>query len=57
MGCAAAMNGFRVANDYAASHPGKLALMVCVVISVHTTFDDNVNDAILHAIRLAARRP
>jgi len=51
MGCAAAMNGFRVANDYAASHPGKLALMVCVEISsVHTTFDDNVNDAILHAI-------
>ena len=45
------MNGFRVANDYAASHPGKLALMVCVEISsVHTTFDDNVNDAILHAI-------
>ena len=40
-----------VANDYAASHPGKLALMVCVEISsVHTTFDDNVNDAILHAI-------
>ena len=51
MGCAAAMNGFRVANDYAVSHPGKLALMVCVEISsVHTTFDDNVNDAILHAI-------
>ncbi|KAJ1460177.1 type III polyketide synthase [Pelagophyceae sp. CCMP2097] len=51
MGCAAAMNGFRVANDYAVSHPGKMALMVCVEISsVHTTFDDNVNDAILHAI-------
>lgn len=51
MGCAAAMNGFRVANDYAASHPGKMALMCCVEISsVHTTFDDNVNDAILHAI-------
>ncbi|KAH8071084.1 naringenin-chalcone synthase [Aureococcus anophagefferens] len=51
MGCAAAMNGFRVANDFAMSHPGKMALMVCVEISsVHTTFDDNVNDAILHAI-------
>jgi alpha-pyrone synthase len=51
MGCAAAMNGFRVADDYVVSHPGKMALMVCVEISsVHTTFDDNVNDAILHAI-------
>uniref|UniRef100_A0A7S3NPW3 Chalcone synthase n=1 Tax=Aureoumbra lagunensis TaxID=44058 RepID=A0A7S3NPW3_9STRA len=51
MGCAAAMNGFRVANDYAVANPGKLALMCCVEISsVHTTFDDNVNDAILHAI-------
>jgi alpha-pyrone synthase len=51
MGCAAAMNGFRVANDYAVSHPGKMALLCCVEISsVHTTFDDNVNDAILHAI-------
>lgn len=51
MGCAAAMNGFRVANDYAVANPGKMALMCCVEISsVHTTFDDNVNDAILHAI-------
>jgi alpha-pyrone synthase len=51
MGCAAAMNGFRVANDYAMSHPGKAALLCCVEISsVHTTFDDNINDAILHAI-------
>ncbi|KAH8050492.1 naringenin-chalcone synthase [Aureococcus anophagefferens] len=33
MGCAAAMNGFRVANDFAMSHPGKMALMVCVEIS------------------------
>merc|ERR1719316_2129566 len=34
-----------------AEETGKLALMVCVEISsVHTTFDDNVNDAILHAI-------
>merc|ERR1719164_315309 len=51
MGCAAAMNGFRVCNDYAMSHPGKASLLCCVEISsVHTTFDDNINDAILHAI-------
>ena len=51
MGCAAAMNGYRVAMDYVKAHPNKLAMMVCVEISsVHTTFKDNVNDAILHAI-------
>jgi alpha-pyrone synthase len=52
MGCAAAMNGFRVANDYVRSRDGtKKALLVCVEISsVHTTFEDNVNDSILHAI-------
>ncbi len=51
MGCAAAMNGYRIALDYVNSHPGKLALMVCVEISsVHTTFKDSINDAILHAI-------
>jgi alpha-pyrone synthase len=51
MGCAAAMNGFRIANDFVKANPGKYALMLCVEISsVHTTFDDNVNDAILHAI-------
>mmetsp|Transcript_22290 Transcript_22290/g.71846 ORF Transcript_22290/g.71846 Transcript_22290/m.71846 type:complete len:434 (+) Transcript_22290:70-1371(+) len=51
MGCAAAINGFRVANDFAVAHPGELALLCCVELSsVHTTFDDNVNDAILHAI-------
>merc|ERR1712100_36314 len=50
MGCAAAMNGFRVGMDYTRSHD-KAALVCCVEISsVHTTFDDNVNDAILHAI-------
>ena len=51
MGCAAAMNGFRVAMDYVRCHPGKHALVVCVELSsVHTTFEDNINDAILHAI-------
>lgn len=51
MGCAAAMNGYRIAMDYVKAHPGMNALMVCVEISsVHTTFKDSVNDAILHAI-------
>jgi alpha-pyrone synthase len=51
MGCAAAMNGFRIANDYCKANAGKYALLVCVEISsVHTTFDDDINDSILHAI-------
>jgi alpha-pyrone synthase len=51
MGCAAAMNGYRIAMDYARANPGKNALMVCVEISsVHTTFKDSINDSILHAI-------
>lgn len=51
MGCAAAMNGYRIAMDYAKSNPDKNAIMVCVEISsVHTTFKDSINDAILHAI-------
>lgn len=51
MGCAAAINGFRIAMDYADCHPGMNALLVCVEISsVHTTFKDAINDAILHAI-------
>merc|ERR1711871_398093 len=50
IGCAAAMNGFRVGMDYCKSHE-KAALVWCVELSsVHTTFDDNINDAILHAI-------
>lgn len=51
MGCAAAMNGYRIAMDYVAAHPGKMALMVCVELSsVHSTFKDSMNDAIIHAI-------
>lgn len=51
MGCAAAMNGYRTAMDYVVAHPGKKALMVCVEISsVHGTFKDSVNDAVIHAI-------
>jgi alpha-pyrone synthase len=51
MGCAAAINGIRVASDYVMAHPGKNALLVCVEISsVHTNFSDTINDAIIHAI-------
>jgi len=51
MGCAAAMNGFRICMDYVRSHSEGYALLCCVEISsVHTTFEDNINDAILHAI-------
>lgn len=51
MGCAAAMNGYRIAMDFVAAHPGKKALMVCVEISsVHSTFKDSINDAVIHAI-------
>jgi len=51
MGCAAAMNGFRIANDYVRCNPTKKALLVCVEISsVHTTFDEAINDRILHSI-------
>lgn len=51
MGCAAAMNGYRTAMDYVIAHPGKKALMCCVEISsVHSTFKDSMNDAVIHAI-------
>merc|ERR1712054_607589 len=43
-------SGFRVGMDYCRSHE-KAALVCCVELSsVHTTFDDNINDSILHAI-------
>jgi alpha-pyrone synthase len=51
MGCAAGMNGLSVARDWVRCNPDKKALVVCVELSsVHTTFEDTVNDAILHAI-------
>lgn len=51
MGCAAAMNGYRIAMDFVKANPDKLALMVCVEISsIHSTFKDSMNDAVIHAI-------
>jgi alpha-pyrone synthase len=51
MGCAAAVNGFRVCNDFVKNNPGKCALLCCIDLSSpHTTFTADPNDAILHAI-------
>jgi predicted naringenin-chalcone synthase len=51
MGCAAAMNGLRIASDYATQHPGRASLMVAVEISsVHGSFADNMNDIIIHSL-------
>ena len=51
MGCAAAINGFRIATDFVNNNPGKCALMVCVEISsVHANFNDSINDTITHSI-------
>lgn len=51
MGCAAAINGFRIATDFVNNNPGKCALMVCVEISsVHANFNDSINDTVTHSI-------
>ena len=51
MGCAAAMNGLRVACDYTKANPSKKALVVCLELSsVNAAFEDNINDIIIHSI-------
>lgn len=51
MGCAAAMNGLRVASDYARAYPHRKALVVCLELSsVNAVFEDNLNDVIIHSI-------
>ncbi|CAM9166273.1 unnamed protein product [Scytosiphon promiscuus] len=51
MGCAAAINGFRVASDYVRANPGKRALMICIELpSVHSAFQETISDAVVHAI-------
>lgn len=50
MGCAAAINGFRVTSDFCRSHPGEPALLICIDISsVHATLKGDFN-AIIHSI-------
>jgi alpha-pyrone synthase len=51
MGCAAAMNGLRVASDYVRVYPARKALLVCLELSsVNAVFEDNINDVIIHSI-------
>ena len=51
MGCAAAMNGLRVASDYVRAYPNRKALVVCLELSsVNAVFEDNLNDVIIHSI-------
>jgi alpha-pyrone synthase len=51
MGCAAAMNGLRVASDHVKANPTHKALVVCLELSsINAVFNDNVNDVIIHSI-------
>jgi alpha-pyrone synthase len=51
MGCAAAMNGLRVAADYVKAYPHRKALVVCLELSsVNAVFDENLNDIVIHSI-------
>jgi alpha-pyrone synthase len=51
MGCAAAMNGLRVASDHVRANPTYKALVVCLELSsINAVFDDKVNDVIIHSI-------
>lgn len=51
MGCAAAMNGIRVASDHVRANPTHKSLVVCLELSsINAVFNDNVNDVIIHSI-------
>lgn len=51
MGCAAAMNGLRVACDHVRTHPNQKALVICLELSsVNAVFEENLNDIIIHSI-------
>ncbi len=51
MGCAAAMNGLRVACDRVLAHPTHKALVVCLELSsINAVFEDEINDVIIHSI-------
>jgi alpha-pyrone synthase len=51
MGCAAAMNGLRVASDHVRSNPTHKALLICLELSsINAVFDDDMNDVIIHSI-------
>lgn len=51
MGCAAAMNGLRVACDHVRANPTHKVLLVCLELSsVNAVFEDEINDVIIHSI-------
>lgn len=51
MGCAAAMNGIRVAADHVKAYPNHKALVVCLELSsINAVFKDDLNDLIIHSL-------
>ncbi|MBV9512727.1 MAG: type III polyketide synthase [Mycobacteriaceae bacterium] len=51
MGCAAAMNGLRIATDFVRVHPDLKAMVVCIELcSVNAVFADNINDVIISSL-------
>ncbi|MEH1826630.1 MAG: naringenin-chalcone synthase [Nostoc sp.] len=51
MGCAAAMNGLRVASDHVRANPTHKVLVVCLELSsINAVFEDDMNDVIIHSI-------
>ncbi|THC94290.1 hypothetical protein EYZ11_006226 [Aspergillus tanneri] len=51
MGCAAAMNGLRLAADFVRAHPDSKALVCCVELSsVNAVYNDDINDVIISSL-------
>ena len=51
MGCAAAMNGIRIAADFARANPDKKALVISLEISsVNAVYADDINEVITHSL-------
>jgi alpha-pyrone synthase len=51
MGCAAAVNGMRIAADYVRAYPDMKAMVVCIELpSVNAVFADNLNDVVIHSL-------
>ncbi|KJZ69802.1 Alpha-pyrone synthesis polyketide synthase-like Pks18 [Hirsutella minnesotensis 3608] len=51
MGCAAAMNGLRLASNFVRGYPGAKALVCCVELSsVNAVWANNINDTIISSL-------
>ena len=51
MGCAAAMNGLRVACDRVRAYPEQKVLLVCLELSsINAVFEDELNDVLIHSL-------